>query len=152
VSFIEIQPFITKQEKQQFLLRMHEPGWYQHKSTVSGRLSPLQFKQIKFRGIDAALMKMDPNTVQDWHTDGINLKRSTLILHPLTDEYAPFTVEDGHSSNPIIANTQAKHAVFNNNNYRLNLQIPFDLEYYQAIKYNSDVWKLLNSFYKENNE
>ena len=152
MSFREIDPFVTDAERQHLLSRINDLNWYQHKSTVSGRLSPLQFKRINFRGVEAALMKMDPNTTQDWHTDGINLKRSTLILHPLTDNYSPFMSEQGQSDKPIIANTQTKHAVFNNNVYRLNLQIPFDVDYNDAIQYNSPVWKLLNKFYKENYE
>ena len=153
MSFIEIEPFVTEAERQYFLLKIDEPNWYQHKSTVSGRKSPLQFKEIEYRGIKAALMKMDPNTTQDWHTDGIDLKRNTLVLHPLTKNYSPFMSKDGSSTKPIIANTQAKHAVFNNENVRLNLQIPFSAAFddVHADK-NSVVWKLLNRFYKENNE
>ena len=152
MSFTEIESFVTDEERQHLLSRIDEKDWYQHKSTVSGRLSPLQFKFIKYRGVDAALLKMDPNTTQDFHTDGINLKRSTVIIHPLTDNYAPFSSEQSQSTKPIIANTQARHAVFNNNNTRLNLQIPFDVDYNDAIQDNSEVWNLLNRFYKENNE
>jgi len=150
--FKEIDPFVTDEERQYFISRINEPDWYQHKSTVSGRLSPLQFKRINYRGVEAVLMKMDPGTTQDWHTDGVNLKRNTLILHPLTDNYASFTSEQGQSDKPIITNTQAKHAVFNNGSTRLNLQIPFDVDYNHAMQDNSIVWKLLNRFYKENNE
>jgi len=152
MSFVEIAPFVTEQEKQYFLSRINETDWHQHKSTVSGRLSPLQFKRISYRGVEAALMKMDPNTTQDWHTDGVNLKRSTVILHPLTEDYAPFMSEVGQSSRPIIANTQAKHAVFNNSNSRMNLQIPFDIDYNEAIQDNSEVRHILNRFYEENYE
>lgn len=152
MSFTEIESFVTDQERQYFLSRISESDWYQHKSTVSGRLSPLQIKRVTFRGVDAALLKMDPDTTQDFHTDGVNLKRSTVIIHPLTDNYAPFISEQGQSSKPIIANTQASHAVFNNNNTRLNLQIAFDVDYNDAIEDNSIVWNLLNRFYKENNE
>jgi len=152
MSFTEIESFVTDEERQYFLSRIDESDWYQHKSTVSGRLSPLQIKRVTFRGVDAALLKMDPDTTQDFHTDGVNLKRSTVIIHPLTDNYAPFTSEQGQSSKPIIANTQASHAVFNNNNTRLNLQIAFDVDYNDAIEDNSIVWNLLNRFYKENNE
>lgn len=152
MSFTEIESFVTDEERRYFLSRIDESNWYQHKSTVSGRLSPLQIKRVTFRGVDAALLKMDPDTTQDFHTDGVNLKRSTVIIHPLTDNYAPFTSKQGQSSKPIIANTQASHAVFNNNNTRLNLQIAFDVDYNDAIEDNSIVWNLLNRFYKENNE
>lgn len=153
MSFVEIPPFITEKEREYFLSKIDDPDWYQHKSTVSAKQSPLQFKQISFRGIAAALMKMDPNTIQDWHTDGINLKRNTLILHPISDNYSPFTCKSGSTSKPIIANTQEKHAVFNNNNVRLNLQIPFVEEYNDVhSNKNSVVWKLLDRFYEENNE
>lgn len=94
-------------------------------------------------------MKMDPNTIQDWHTDGVNLKRSTVIIHPLTDNYSPFKSKQGESIQPIIANTQEDHAVFNNNNVRMNLQIPFDVDYNDALDYNSVVSKTLREFYGE---
>lgn len=149
MSFIEIKPFVTKIEKEHFLSMINETDWYQHKSTVSGRLSPLQFKRIEYRGVEAALMKMDPNTIQDWHTDGIHLKRSTLIIHPLTDDYAPFSSHVGLSDKPIVANTQEPHAVFNNDSIRMNLQIAFDVEYNDAIDYNSDVSKMLRNFYEQ---
>ena len=152
MSFTEIKPFVTEQEKEYFLSRLYEPDWYQHKSTVSGRLSPLQFKRIEYRGVEAALMKMDPYEVQGWHTDGVELKRSTVILHPLTDNYAPFSSMSGSSTTPIIANTQSKHAVFNNDKHRMNLQLAFDVDYNVGILDNSPIWKLLNRFYKENNE
>ena len=152
MSFTEIKPFLTDEEKQRFLARIDEDEWHQHKSTVSGKLSPLQFKRDKLRGIDVLLMKMDPNAVQDWHTDGVTLKRNTLILHPITDNYAPFQSEQGESTQPIIADTQARHAVFNNESTRLNLQIPFDVDYNDAIKEDSPVWDVLNKLYKDDNE
>lgn len=153
MSFIEIEPFVTEEEKLYFFTKIDEDDWYHHKSTVSGRQSPLQFKEIEYRGVRAALMKMDPNTTMWWHTDGISLNRPTVIIHPLTNNYSPFLSEDGFSSKPIIANTQAKHAVFNNENIRLNLQIQFpDLYNDVHADKNSVVWKLLNRFYKENNE
>ena len=150
MTFTEIKPFVTQQERALFLSRIDEQDWYQHRSTVSGQQSPLQFKRITYRGVDAALMKMDPNTIQNWHTDGVTLKRSTLILHPLTEKYAPYTTKTSQSVCPVIANTQAEHAVFNNNQIRLNLQIPFDVEYNEAMQDNSIVWNMLNRFYEEN--
>ena len=153
MSFTEISPFVTKDEKQRYLLKINESDWIQHKSTVSGRVSPLQFKPVKFRGIDCYLMKMDSNAIQDFHTDGVKLKRNTLIIHPLTDNYSPFVTQNGSSDKPIIADTQSKHAVYNNNYTRLNLQIPFGESYNDVhVDKNSVVWKLLNKFYKENDE
>ena len=153
MSFTEIEPFVTDNEREHFLSRIDEPNWYQHKSTVSGRQSPLQFKPVTYRGIQAFLMKMDPNTIQEWHTDSVKMQRNTLIIHPLTENYSPFMSENGSSTKPIIADTQSKHAVFNNDQARLNLQIPFpDLYNDVHADKNSVVWKLLNRFYKENNE
>jgi hypothetical protein len=153
VSFTEIDPFVTEEEKQYFFTKIHEDNWYQHKSTHSGKLTPLKFKKVEYRGVVAGLMMMDPNTTMGWHTDGTSLNRNTIILHPLTDNYSPFVCEDGSSSKPIIANTQARHAVFNNGNIRLNLQFEFSDAYNDVHSdKNSVVWKLLNKFYKENNE
>lgn len=153
MGFTEIMPFVTEKEREYFLSFLHDDDWYKHKSTVSGRESPLQFKAVKFREIDAYLMKMDPNTTQDWHTDSLKNNRATLILHPLTENYAPFQSLEGATSKPIIADVQSKHAVFNNNNIRMNLQIPFNIPYRDIHSdKNSVVWKLLNRFYKENDD
>jgi len=153
VSFTEINPFITEKERLFFISMEDSDDWIQHKSSVSGRLSPLFYKTIEYRGIKSYLLKMHPNAVQDWHTDGVTLKRNTLILHPLTENYAPYRSIDGVSAKPIIADTQVKHSVVNNEYTRMNLQIPF-IESYKDVhaNKNSVVWKLLNKFYKENNE
>ena len=91
MSFIEVNPFVTDEEKNFFLSKIDEDDWIQHRNTKSGTLSPLNFKgPFVFRKHEVFLMKMYPNAVQDWHTDGVQFKRSTLILHPLTDNYAPF--------------------------------------------------------------
>lgn len=150
MSFTEIDSFVTEEERLYFISRIDESDWYQHKSSVSGKKSPLQFKSIEYRGVQALLMKMDPNTTQDWHTDG-GEKRNTLILHPLTNHYAPFVSGAGESSKPIIADTQSKHAVFNNGNVRLNLQIAFPNHYKDVHEdKNSVLWKTLDRFYKGN--
>ena len=150
MSFIEVNPFVTDEEKNFFLSKIDEDDWIQHRNTKSGTLSPLNFKgPFVFRKHEVFLMKMYPNAVQDWHTDGVQFKRSTLILHPLTDNYAPFQSETDQSDKVIIADTQSKHAVFNNKETRLNLQIFFDVDYSEAIKDNSIVWKTLKSFWNE---
>lgn len=149
MNFREIPVFVTQDERAYFLSKITDTDWHQHRSTASGQLSPLQYKRIVYRGIEAGLMKMDANAIQDWHTDGVNLKRSTVIIHPLTDNYSPFKSKQGESVHPIIADTQQDHAVFNNNNVRMNLQIPFDVDYNDALDYNSVVSKTLRRFYGE---
>ena len=151
MSFTVIKSFVTNEERQYLLSKIDEEDWYQHTSS-KGRPSPIQLKPVKYRNVNAVLLKLNPNTTQDFHTDGVNFKRRTVIIHPLTDNYAPFISKQGKSTKPIIANTQVSHAVFNNNTTRLNLQIPFDIDYNDAVQDNSEVWNLLNRFYKENNE
>ena len=153
MSFIEIPPFVTEKERLFFISMDDSDDWIQHKSSVSGRLSPLFYKIVYYRGIKSYLLKMYPNAVQDWHTDGVTLKRNTLILHPLTENYAPYRSIDGESTKPIIADTQVKHSVVNNEYTRMNLQIPFVYSYKDVLDDdNNIVWKLLDKFYKENDE
>ena len=162
-GFKEIEPFLTNDEINEYLSMVDADGWHRHKSTQSGRVSPLQFKAVKFRNIvtnffkpddveNAMIMKMDPNEEMWWHTDGVGKRQTTIIhpIHPSTD-YAPFETRDEgkyyQSSKPIIANTLAEHAVFNNDNVRLNLQIPFNIEFEDAIQEDSIVMKTLKQIY-----
>lgn len=162
-GFKEIKPFLTDDEINEYLSMLDADDWHRHKSTKSGRESPLQFKAVKFRDIEtnffkpedvenAMIMKMEPNEEMWWHTDGVGKRQTTIIhpIHPSTD-YAPFETRDGDKhykcGNPIIANTLAEHAVFNNDNIRLNLQIPFNITFEEAIEENSIVMKTLNLIY-----
>lgn len=149
MSFIEIDPFLTKEEIEYFKSFAEQDGWQGHKSTVSGRSTGLQYRGVQFRGKLTMLSKLDPNVKLDWHTDGINLGRHTTLLHPVTDDYAPFMCEDGQTTKPALVNTQARHAVFNNNNIRLNLQIPFSVDF-EEVKADSDhwVWKEIEKLYE----
>ena len=78
-----------------------------------------------------------PNAVQDWHTDGG--KRNTALIYPLTDEYAPCKFQPGETTAPMFLNTQAKHAVFNNNKKRINLNISFEDDIEDCIKFFKEI-------------
>ena len=125
-----IDDFITEEERAYLLSLANADDFVQHKSTVSDELSPLMFKPVKFRNFPrASIMKMLPKTIQGMHVDGSNLRRNTLIIHPLTDNYAPIITQAGEVHQTAIINTQEPHAVFNNDNVRVNLQLPFDVDF-----------------------
>lgn len=138
-----IDDFITDEERAHLLSQVDGDGFVQHKSTVSGELSPLMFKPVKFRNFSrASIMKMLPNTTQEMHVDGANLKRNTLIIHPLTSNYAPIVTQAGDVHQTAIVNTQEPHAVFNNDNVRVNLQLPFDVDFVDLEKIMGEIVEL----------
>ena len=141
-SYYVLQPFLTKQEKTRLLKYLEEDDWRQHKNSVSGLLSPLHFKRAEFRDCEKAwVMKMEPNARQEMHTDAKGGDRETLIIYPLTDNYAPIVTEDGSTDQPAIVNTQRPHAVYNNNKVRLNLQIPLLCNFEDLLKNQKhEVW------------
>lgn len=122
MKYLKIQPFLTEEESSYYLTEALKPdGFFAHKSTKSGRSTYLNFKPIEFKGLErCALAMVEPNDTVDWHTDGT---RDTVIIHPLSDNYAPCTTLDGEVSGPIILNVREKHAVFNNDQIRVSLQI-----------------------------
>lgn len=147
-SYYEIDNFITAAERSYFLSLM-DRKFINHKSTRTGIKSSLNYFPIEFRGINrVSIMKMYPNTEQSWHTDGVNLKRNSLIIHPITDNYAPFSTRHGTTSSTVIVNTQEEHAVFNNEYTRLNLQIPIDLPFEELINNKDNAyWKIIKGLY-----
>jgi len=94
---------------------------------------------MTFHGRNCYLLMIRPNAVQEWHTDGG--KRNTALIYPLSEDYAPCSFEHAEISKPMFLNTQVRHAVFNNNNKRINLNISFDddiedcIEFYKCLKF-----------------
>lgn len=84
-SYFKIANFVTTEERECLLSLRESDDFIQHKSTKSGKLSPLNFLPIKFRNFERAwIMKMIPHAEQEMHTDGENLGRNVLIIHPLS--------------------------------------------------------------------
>ena len=134
-GFCSLPWFLTREEVVHFLNIAQDGEWMNHKSTVSGRASSLYFIRTSYKNYDrVALMKMNPNAIQDWHTDGT---RSTVIIHPLTDNYASGMTRSGYYHGPVILDVTREHAVFNNEHTRICLQIGFD-------KKATEVWKTWN--------
>lgn len=134
-SFKIINDFLTYEEVRTYLEMIDDPNFVNHRSTITGEPSPLNFLPVEFRGIERVLlMKMEPHAVQDWHTDGKNLGRNCVIIHPLTDNYAHAETEDGIIEGTAILNTQKRHAVFNNESIRMNLQIPLNVNFDQLYE------------------
>lgn len=127
LNYIKLKDFLTLSQKESLLKQAHKTtDWIVHKSSKSGKLSPLHFKRIDTHIINdkELLMMMKPNTTQDWHTDMKG--RNAVLIYPLTDDYAPCEVGEDRITFPALINTQVKHRVVNNNNIRVNFQVPFE--------------------------
>jgi hypothetical protein len=128
LTHIKLTEFITLEERLELLHIAHNTrDWIVHKSSKSGKISSLHFIRInkKFFNRDCLLMMMKPNTTQDWHSDMPG--RDTVCIYPLTENYAPCEMEGNITiDTPALVNTQMRHRVVNNDQIRINLQIPFN--------------------------
>lgn len=145
-----IPDFITQEEREYFLSLIDSEGYVNHKSTITGKSSSLHFLPVEFRGMERiSIMKMLPHAEQPWHTDGVNLRRHSVIIHPLTDNYAPLLTKNGEVTSTAIVNTQEEHAVFNNKHVRVNLQIPIDLPFEELMNNKEhQYWDMIESLYQ----
>mgnify|MGYP001184141965 FL=1 len=126
-NYIKLKEFLTPSQKESLLKQAHETtDWIVHKSSKSGKLEPLHFKRIDTHivGSKELLMMMKPNAIQDWHTDMKG--RNAVLIYPLTEDYAPCEVGEDLITFPALINTQVNHRVVNNNNIRINFQVPFE--------------------------
>tara|TARA_B100000424_G_scaffold69740_1_gene51795 strand:- start:1461 stop:1931 length:471 start_codon:yes stop_codon:yes gene_type:complete len=138
LNYIKLKEFLTPSQKESLLKQAHETtDWIVHKSSKSGlqynfpfyyKLNPLHFKRIDTHiigiGSKELLMMMKPNTIQDWHTD---IKgRNAVLIYPLTNDYAPCEIGEDLITFPALINTQVEHRVVNNDNVRINFQVPFE--------------------------
>ena len=127
--YYKLKDFLTLSQKELLIKQAHETtDWIVHKSSKSGKISPLHFVKINYTlyGRQALLMMMKPNTIQDWHTDMKG--RNAVMIYPLMPEnnYACCEIENDRVDFPALINTQLKHRVINNDNVRLNLQVSFE--------------------------
>jgi len=119
-----VPQFLSQSEIQEYLQQSHSNKWYNHKSTVSGKVSALHFLPTTYKSYErVALMKMEPHAIQDWHVDGT---RSCVVIHPLSENYANGMTEHGEYEGPVLLDVRRRHAVFNNEYTRICLQIGFD--------------------------
>ena len=144
ITHHELPEFLSEKTKQEFLdigMNLKDEDWTVHHSTKTGKPSVLHFYDLKktFHGRNCYLVMIRPNAIQDWHIDGG--KRNTALIYPLTDEYAPCKFQLGETSAPMFLNTQAKHAVFNNNKKRINLNISFEDDIEDCIKFFEEIDK-----------
>lgn len=136
MGYLELNEFLTKKEKSDFLKLAEQDNWINHKSTISGEYSPLYFMPCKYKNFErVTLMKMYPKVTQDWHTDG---NRKTVLIYPLSENYANGSVRAGEYVGPVLLDVTKEHAVFNNEYTRINLQIGFN----ERI---GDVWPSLKN-------
>jgi len=131
-----LNEFLTTNEKNIYLKMAKNDNWINHQSTVTDKKSTLHFMPCKYKDFErVALMKMEPNAIQDWHTDG---NRTTVLIYPLSDNYVPGETRGGKYHGPALIDVTKEHAVFNNNHLRINFQIGFN----ERIE---KVWDLLQN-------
>lgn len=129
-TFHRLPNFLSPEQKKELIeiFRGAAVPWIIHRSSKSGKISPLHFVRINYTlyGRHALLMMMKPNTTQDWHTD--KKGRNAVMIYPLMPEnnYAYCEIENDRIDFPALINTQLKHRVINNDNIRLNLQVSFE--------------------------
>ena len=129
MNYYRLPDFLTQKKKDELLnlaYSLKENDWYHHVNSKTGTQSPLNFYELKeqFFGKKTSLMLIYPNQKQKWHTD-IKEIRNTAMIYPLTDNYAPCHVDEDLVDFPAFINVQIRHAVFNNNEPRINLQASF---------------------------
>ena len=143
LTHYKLPEFLSEQSKKELLdvgMNLKDEQWIIHNSTRTGKPSVLHYYDLKrtFYGRPCYLLMIRPNAVQDWHTDGGT--RNTALIYPLTDNYAPCKFDVGETTTPMFLNTQARHAVFNNDSKRINLNISFTenlqecIEFFEGIK------------------
>jgi len=147
ISYYEIERFLDKsQEKKLIEIALSVSNWMEWKSSKSGNTSYLKFydPSLQFIGRKCWLMMLRPNEVVEEHTD-VNF-RNTVLIYPLTENYAPCNTKHGSTDKPILLNTQMPHSVRNNNHIRINLQVLFDEDLEDAIQiFNSRTTNKLTS-------
>lgn len=129
MNYYRLPEFLTQEKKNELLdlaYSLKEDDWYHHVNSKTGTPSPLNFYELeeKFFGKRTSLMLIYPNREQKWHTD-IKEIRNTAMIYPLTDNYAPCHVDKDLIDFPAFINVQVRHAVFNNDQPRINLQASF---------------------------
>ena len=132
-THIKIKHFLSEAEIEYYLKLSEDPeGYVNHHSSGSGRVTNLHFKPVDFRGMKktdkdkAMLLLIEPDYIEGWHVDG---PRNTVIIQPLTQNYAPCSCLDGDVNGPIILDVKQKHAVFNNSERRVSFQINCNFDF-----------------------
>ena len=149
-SYILIDDFVSESEKSYLLSLVDSDDFIKHKSTKSAKETSLNFLPITFRNFTRAwIMKMYPNAVQEMHTDGSHLGRNVLLIHPLSENYSPIVTQNGKVTQTAIINTQSYHAVYNNNNLRVNLQIAFPYDFEDIKDKSHNFWNEIQGLYND---
>lgn len=135
MNYYELPKFLTEDQFDLFYdMALSVEEWTPYQSTVSGNRMGMYYYQtgLTFEGRNVALVKLEPHDVMDWHVDG---KRKTALSYPLSENYAPCSFAFYHSfDGPMLLNTQARHAVFNNDHTRYSINISFQEPIDEAIK------------------
>jgi len=142
-NLIPLVKFLSDKDISKLLNYSKTAKWKEHYSTKTGVKTPLEFTPVtqevldiledspidnlkKNKNIKMMLSRLHPDSIQDWHTDSKQNKRSSVVIHPLTKNYAPLYTRNNMSDGPVILNTQEEHKIINNDNLRINFQICYD--------------------------
>lgn len=135
MNYYELPKFLTQEQFNFFYdMALSVEEWTPYQSTVSGNRMGMYYYQtgLTFEGRNVALVKLEPNDVMDWHVDG---KRKTALSYPLSENYAPCSFSESQTfDGPMLLNTKARHAVFNNEHTRYSINISFQEPINEAIK------------------
>ena len=74
-------------------------------------------------------LKIEPNKTVKWHVDNPKFKRNTVIVFPLSDNFASCEMESGEITFGIDCyafDPNIRHRVVNNNKIRVSLQLIYD--------------------------
>lgn len=135
MNYYELPKFLTQEQFDFFYdMALNVEEWTPYQSTVSGNRMGMYYYQtgLTFEDRNVALVKLEPHDVMDWHVDG---KRKTALSYPLSDNYAPCSFTKSQTfDGPMLLNTQARHAVFNNEHTRYSINISFQEPIEEAIQ------------------
>lgn len=139
MHYFKIDLTLPNQLKQDLIKEaLTSEDYYYHHSTKSDTYTNLDFLPREYQEVSdlfifkpqmMSLLKVEPNKLVDWHTDAQTLGRQTVVIFPLTDDYALCSTEEGDIPymDCYAFNTQLKHKVQNNNQTRISLQLFYDM-------------------------
>ena len=133
--YFPINHRLTPRQRETLLAHDKEIEYYKHHGKSGyhnldfGKAHPITKEISKFFPIPdkITLVAIDKNKTVPIHTDG-NYGRKTVIIFPLTDNYAPCIADNIEIPymNCYAFNTQVPHTVINNSTRRISLQLWYD--------------------------
>lgn len=146
MKYFKINKNLSDDFKKELVLfaKSNKDKYYYHNSTISNEYTNLNFlftnhslydiieKMFPIKGNTTAILNVPASKNILPHTDGVNLKRTSVVIFPLwpdADRYAPCYIEGEKIPfmNCYAFNTQKTHWINNNSWERFSLQIFYDI-------------------------